>query len=393
MPSVFTSLYPSFHGTLAKGGVKRALHESHTTLAEILQQAGYTTIELTTNPNLRSVFGMTQGFDRVEEFRSGFYSLGLCRALRRLRILDTPHFVNSRYGYPRADELTDYALRYMSAAKDRPFFLYVHYMDTHHGYFPPPPYDTFFGDGSKEPNPGVLFGKTVAFMADSTGRIEISPEELAKLKDYYDGCIRFNDEQLGRILDEVRILSETRETVVIITADHGDEFLEHGRFYHTNLLFEELLHVPLIIWDPQRFSKGLKVESLVRLIDLLPTIAETVGANVPPEAMGTSLVPLLTGEVEDLDMTAIAEGNYCYSLNYKNWKIMKVDSTDTVYLYDLSSDPGETTDVSSQQPQVFKEMNALLEEYLKKIDLIEHAPETDLDPETIRQLKALGYLQ
>ncbi len=278
-PSIFTSLYPSFHGAIGSRMKGRALPESRVTLAETLRDAGYTTVEVTSNAYIRSVFGMTQGFDKTEEFRAYPHSLFLYRVLARAGLIDTPRFLIR--GTPKADDLTDSALRYLRLAKDRPLFLYVHYMDTHHPFDPPPPYNTFFGDGSTDPDPITLFNLTRDYMYLPNGPDEILPEQLQKLVDYYDGSIRFADEQIGRLLDEVRALSEIRETMVIITADHGDEFLDHGAFYHTNLLFEELIHVPLIIWNPKRYPGGLWVESLVRHIDLFPRSPRPPASRLP----------------------------------------------------------------------------------------------------------------
>jgi arylsulfatase A-like enzyme len=362
MPALFTSLYPPYHGAIHFKTLMRPLPESRTTLAEILQEAGYTTIGLMTNAVLRDVFGMTQGFDRVDEFRVEQYDLGLFKTLRRLGIIEEP---KSAGGLPLADDVTDKALKWLRRVKDRPFFLFVHYMDPHHPYFPPPPYDTMFGDPTR--NHESIYRKSSRFLFSETGPKEFSDVDLQKLKDYYDGSIRFTDHEIGRLLGEIRELSETRETLVIITSDHGDEFLEHGSLYHTNLLIEQLIHVPLIMWNPKRLPGGIRIDQLVRHIDVLPTIAEITGTRVPPEAMGRSLMPLMEGRPVDLALTSFSEGDYCTSLNYGNWKLMRVDSTGALHLFDLS-------------------------EYLEGVESLEENPESELDEDTLRQLKALGYL-
>ncbi len=108
--------------------------------------------------------------------------------------------------------------------------------------------------------------------------------------------------------------------------------------------------------------------------------------------MGRSLLPLLNGEAKNLDLISFAEGDFCYSANYRNWKIMLVDSTGAVNLYDLSRDPRETTNVASDSLRAFGEMNRYLSDYIKSVEQIEQAADTELDPETIKQLRALGYL-
>lgn len=388
MPAVFTSLYPSINGAIGRGQLMRPLPERWTTIAEMLQQRGYTTTAVMSNIFLKSLFGMTQGFDGTEEMLRGRYQLGLMKLLRKLGFIDAPEFNASG---PSAAAVTDAALHWFEKIRNRPFFLYVHYMDAHHPYIPSKEYEAMFGPA--EPDAASMFRKT-SQLVKLEQPIDLDHNELQKLKDYYDASIRYADDQISRLLDAVRELSSERETIVIITSDHGDEFMEHGRLYHTNLLIEELIRVPLIVWAPKRFGPGTTVDGLARHIDLLPTIAELTGAEIPEEAMGTSLVPRMKGDVSGSSVRSFAEGDYCVSLTEGGWKMMRVDSTDAYHLYDLSSVEGEHRDVAALRPEKFAELKETLDTYLQEIETIEHQRQTHLlDPDSIKELRDLGYIK
>ncbi|MEE9270492.1 MAG: sulfatase [Candidatus Krumholzibacteria bacterium] len=389
MPAIFTSLYPSFHGAISRGELMSPLPDDRVTIAELFQRANYTSVGLMTNIYLKSAFGMTQGFDRVEEFNAGCYALGLYKLLRKLNVLGRPEYAST--GSPGAAALTDRGLAWLDHLQDRPFFLYMHYMDTHHPYVAPEEFERRIRPSTDGPDAAELFIETLQLL--KAGRPQdLDPERLEALRDYYDATILYADHEIGRILDRVRQISQERETIVIITADHGDEFLEHGSLYHTNLVIEGLIRVPLIVWDPARYQGGRRVESLVRHIDILPTLAGIIGQPVPQEAMGQSLEPLLTGETRDLELASISEGDFCAALVERNWKVMYVDSTDTAYLYDLDKDPQEYRDLSASEPEVMADLMRRLDLYLEKAQELGHQAESLANPEIIRQLKALGYL-
>ncbi len=389
MPALFTSLYPSFHGAIGRGKLMRPLPHDHTTIAEMFSSKGYTTVGLMNNVYLKTKFNLTQGFDRLEEFYAERYNLGLYKFLRHSGIIERPRFAVNVH--PDADEVTDVALQWLDRLEDRPFFMYVHYMDTHHPYAPPPPYDTLYGKTGDVPTPMGLF-KTTTQLLRSDRLDELKDIELEKLVDYYDGTIRIADDEIGRLIERVVVASGDRETIVVITADHGDEFMEHGSLYHNNLVIEELIHVPLIFWSSKSFQRGNRVDCLVRHVDVLPTLGDLAGADIPAEAEGRSLVPLLDGEITSIEVESISEGDFCTALSVGNWKIMRVDTTDSFLLFDIDETPRETRDLSKTHPDEYERMHARLFEYLKKAKELRKAMEAEADEDTIRALKALGYI-
>jgi arylsulfatase A-like enzyme len=392
VPSIFTSLYPSFHGTVGRGKKAKPLAGEHTTMAEVFRARGYTTVGLMSNVYLKRGYGLGQGFDVAERFYADRYLLGLYKLLRHLGVIERPRYATALH--PDAGEVTERGVHWIGNLEGRPFFLYAHYMDTHHPYSPPPPYDTMFGSGGAEPPPLDLFRKTTRLLR-GTGVDALTPGEIAKLKDYYDGAIRYADDEIGRLVAAARRASGKRDLVVVVTSDHGDEFFEHGRFHHENLLIEELIRVPLVFWSANGFARGAEVASLVRHIDLLPTLSELIGAETPGEAVGRSLVPMLRGEQDTALTESFAEGDYCASLNRGDWKMVMVDSTGSFHLYNLAVDPGEKEDLALKTPDVYLEMKARLSEFADRAKAAREASgtvETEADEDTIRKLKALGYI-
>lgn len=389
MPSLFTSLYPSFHGAVGKGELMVPLPESRTTIAEMCRDAGYSTIGIMSNVYLKTPFGLTRGFDRVEEFETQRFRLSVYRAWENLGVIEKPTFVS---GAPDAAEVTKRGIEWLRRFEDSPFFLFLHYMDVHHPYLPPAEYEQMFNSDGSSIDPETLFMKTCAMVAKPPP-LRLPEAELRRLVDLYDGCIRYTDEEIGRFLRELESLELDRETVVIFTADHGDEFLEHGSLYHTNLTIEPLIRVPLIVSRFPAASDDRRDRSLVRHVDVLPTIAELTGATLPEKLHGTSLIPLLNGDHSRPAGHTIAEGDYCTSLNKGHWKLLHVDSTGTYQLFDLSVDPVGLNDVSESYPDKFMEMKSIVEEYLRVVAELQKEDAQPMSDDTVRQLRALGYIK
>lgn len=385
VPSIFTSLYHSETGYLWSPGKFYPLPQARITLAEMLQEAGYNTVGMITNVMLKSEMQMTQGFDRVEEFDFKRYKLSVYRLFRYLGFLESSQEASD------AGRVTDKAIQWLHHMHDNPFFLLVYYMDTHHPYTPPPEYEEMFRSSKDETEANALFRKTAEFVRHP-GKVVLTGGEIERLKDLYDASIRYVDEEVWRFIDALQETHPNRETIVIFTADHGDEFMEHGLVYHNNLLVEELIHVPLIMWSSQKEFEEHKVDELVRHIDLLPTIADWAGVAPPQEAEGVSLRPLINGTEKDLDLDLIAEGAESTCLLHKNWKILYVDSTDSYHLYDLSNDALGRTDVSRDHPEQYARLKKQLGEFLERARAAEEEGRNEMSPEMIEQLKALGYI-
>ena len=354
--------------------------------------AGYTTVGEMSNINLKSPFGMTKGFDFAEEFDVLRFRLSVYRLLMKLGLVEKPNYTSHA---PDATTITDLGIRWLHRLENRPFFLFMHYMDVHHPYYPPPEYLRMFETDGSDIDPEMLFAKTVA-MVKRPPPLYLPANELTRLKDLYDGCIRYTDDEIGRFLDELANMDLQRETVVIFTADHGDEFLEQGMLYHNNLAIETLIRVPLIIGriPPEDSDRGGKrIAGMVRHVDVLPTIADLVGGEVPPNVQGHSLAKVLNGDEKWSADYSIAEGNFCTAINMGQWKMMYVDTTDTYHLYKLDEDPLGKVDVSDRYPTEAAQLKVILDDYMASAAGLQRGDQTQLSEEAIKQLRALGYIQ
>jgi arylsulfatase A-like enzyme len=296
--TLLTSLPPAAHRVVRRN---RALTSQATTLAEVLQAEGYATAAFVSAGLLRRAYGYDQGFDVYDQ---SAWTMRLGRGRRTpKRNPQNRGTADRRATSPVVVRLVDdWITRTGAADRTRPFFAFVHLWDVHYDYDPPPPYDTMFDpdyaghlDASHfETNPALHRG--------------MDPRDLAHLVALYDGEIRFTDEWIGRLLDRLAALGLAEDTIVVVTADHGDEFLEHGRLGHIKTLFEELLRIPLIVRYPRRVPPGQRFAEPVRLEDVAPTILGLAGVASPPDfgletgppgARGVDLSPWLVGSAPE----------------------------------------------------------------------------------------------
>ena len=244
--SLFTSLYPSFHG--AEDWTDK-MREDVPTLGAALAAAGYESHALFTNPNVLPVWGMGDEFTRVTHID---YQAGA--------EVDDARVVNA-------------AISTIQNTAGRPWFIYAHTMAPHDPYEPPAPYDTKFA------------------RVQHVG----TEEEISRQKtiEQYDGEIGYVDEQFGRLVAELKRLGQYDNTLIVLLSDHGEEFWEHGGEIHGTSLYEELLGVPLIVKLPGNESAGKTRAALVQTIDIAPTILELVGAAAEPRFQGASFTDII----------------------------------------------------------------------------------------------------
>jgi arylsulfatase A-like enzyme len=190
----------------------------------------------------------------------------------------------SNRGHRDAAETTDATLAWLDRAGDDPFFIVTHYFDPHLTYDPPAPYDTMFerGTGPRVP-PG--FGSASQVFAVRDGKIRLTPGQRESLIARYDGEIRFTDEQFGRLREGLEQRGRWDDTLVIVVADHGEEFWDHGGFEHGHSHHRELLRTPLLVRRPGGPS-GQIVDDRVRQVDIAPTILDFAGGELPDELPG-----------------------------------------------------------------------------------------------------------
>jgi arylsulfatase A-like enzyme len=372
--TLLTSLYPSTHNT--KSG-EAILPSEVDTIAELLQERGFATAAFIANGYVSDRFGFDQGWDSYRNYvREGLRN--------------------------RADAVVDDAIAWLEERpREQPFFMYIHVIEPHVPYSPPRPYWEAYDPG---PYDGpIVAGRTAQLLEDiKTGRLRPTERDRTRLEALYDGEITYGDEHFGRFiaaLDEEGLLADT---LLWVTADHGEEFFDHGSVGHGHSLYQELLHVPLLVSLPGLVPAGARVPADVGLVDVLPTSFELLGVERPAEAEGQSLVPLLRGEQPQLYDASFSEyldgGRAARSGDLK-----VVVQGSTISLYDLGQDPGEQRNVASERPLALRHMLTLLSMHLAGIGTDEggrsprprrvyRRTERPLDEETVQQLRALGYM-
>jgi len=366
--TLLTSLYSRTHQ--ATGGGRRVAPGTPT-LASLLKAAGYRTHAVVSGPYLQRRYGYAEGFD--------IYDDDLLLGPYRRNAVNSPD-VNER------------AIRALDGP--RPFFLFLHYWDVHHDYAPPPPFDTRF-DPDYPPAPDG--SRYIPF-----GRINehISPRDLRHVIALYDGEIAWVDEHVGRLVAELKHRALYDNTIIVLTADHGEGFYEHGQKGHEHTLYEELLHVPLIVRAPG-LTPGRRIATRVQNMDVMPTLLEAVGAPVPSTVQGRSLWAGLRGApLEDRPVFAETtrarrsrgdrrcEAWCVYDGPFK--LIVYANDQHPPELFDLRADPAEKHNLYGSGPTAA--LRAKLEEWLERTPVGNVTRHEGLDPATRQQLKALGYL-
>jgi arylsulfatase A-like enzyme len=375
--SMFTGQYPHRHGL---NFVLATLPASAQTLAERLSQAGFATAGVVSH----GFIGPKNGFDQGFEVYDAHEAQG--------------HSHVSTVG------VTDRALKLLRkfAEHERPFFLFVHYFDPHYEYRRHPQY------GYAPESVGRLRGGEKILKLREMGP-SLSAAEVKFLESVYDEEIRFTDAGIGRLLAGLRQLGLEEDTLVVVTADHGEEFFGRGWLGHTRTLYEELIHVPLVVRVPGSGGHGSAVGVPVSLVSLAPTILDYLGIDAPDAGFeGPSLRPLIDGsgnvdlppvrsEVRFIvlgpDSPLAEKAAIKQAVIDGRYKLIKDLRAHTYELYDLERDPGERENLASSRPELLQKMQAELD---RTGGAGAAEPTVDenvtLDPKEAARLRDLGYV-
>lgn len=369
--SLFTGLHVRSHGVinpLEQWDGKGVLDASHLTLAEILSGAGYTCRAIVANPNVYEQFGFGQGFDQYRH-------VDLFTAAADINNL------SSRW----IDELTE---------GENPFFLYLHYMEPHSPYTAPPPSNGLFVDRSYS---GPITGEHRQIDGILAGAITVNDRDRAHLTALYDQEIASWDLSFGRFMRFLESRGVLDNTIVVVVADHGEEFFDHGAVLHGYTLYNEQLHVPLVIAAPGR-SSGRTIDTVTRNIDLLPTVLDLVELGLPDGIQGESLLPLIDGAAgEDrfvFSQTQIraVKTVSCSSFQAKGWKLIEtlVPPGASPQLFNVADDRGEQNNLFESMATRVKEIRGLRAEYLRSLPEGPSRTVT-LDEDAKEWMRKMGY--
>jgi len=364
--SMLTGLYPSRTGIRA---VSDDLRPEVHTLAEEMRARGFHTAAVVGSDLVLPCARCRAGFDSLTEvpWRGNPDGQGPVVA-------------------DRGDDVTAAAVHWLDArdARDR-FFLFVHYYDVHSDYRPRPAMALRFGADPNDMEPG-----NTTYLIDRRESSDIPVRDQEQMKRLYDAEVRQLDELLRTLFDSLKARNLWSDTLIVVAADHGEEFLEHGGLLHGRTLYEELVHVPLIMRGPG-VPHGRVISHVVSLVDLMPTILDAVGAPPRDGLTGRSLLPMLTGADRDWVERAASEADQTRRkrmVRVGNLKL--IEDRGTGYeLYDLAQDPRERHNLAAERPEqvgvLAGEMRAVL------TDGTPSATGT-LDNATRERLRALGYL-
>jgi arylsulfatase A-like enzyme len=342
------------------------------TLPEILKTQGYTTFGVSSNHNLTAQFGFARGFD---------------------------HFTY------RADATADCVNRSVyswvdAIKKSDKYFLWVHYLDPHHPYMARSPWIEQYTSQSLTKNLN-LSEKSVRELFRLIPTFKDDPQALSNLLALYDSEINYVDSHIGDLIQKFNL---DKNTLLIITSDHGEEFLEHNFIGHSINLYQETIHIPLVIKLPHSFKKRI-VNKYVNLVDIMPTILHILDINSPEQTLGKSVLkkkgPLLwlkkmlirrekpEYSFAELDKESVLktiitpEWKYIYDFRRKNEQLYNIKS-DLLELHNLVDK--ETEQRNQLKEQLFNWASSAKQYYAKSLSI-------QLSPEERKKLEAMGYLQ
>lgn len=334
--SMMTSRLPSRHRAVQ---LRDPLDAGQVTLAEMLDAKGFATGAVIANS---VVYAADSNFHQGFDVFAGLHG----DEGRRSKMVDTRLVV-------------DRALDFLDSRRGLPTFLYVHTMDPHVPYAPPPPFDTMFGPRTTPENPGV---------DPRTDYKE--PQDLERLIGQYDGDIAYGDQQFGRFIDELKRRGVYEDAVILFVADHGEEFLEHGGWLHGRSVFDELVRIPMIVKFPGSRGAASRVKQMVALSDVLPTVLEAVGLPVPdpPVIIGRPLQGVAFSKVPEPPVVSeISHRSFVSSgIRTGGAKYIRRFSPQTDELYfDLVKDPREQKNLMGENPPGARRLRAAVEETMQ----------------------------
>jgi arylsulfatase A-like enzyme len=357
---MLTGLYPATHGV--RTGDNRLPGEA-VTLGEALAGHGYTTAAFVDGGYLSPGFGFDQGFEHYENSGGG----GLA-------------------------EIGPKAIAWMTEHASEPFFMMVHSYDAHAPYDPPRELREAFVAELGLPAEGFE-ATTERLEAAQSGEQPLTEGELEYAEALYDAGILYVDGWIGRIMDQVRALGLDRRAIVVVVADHGEAFMEHGALLH-DTPYAPVTHVPLLIRLPGG-EHARTVEQVVETLDLPPTLLDLAGAPMPPGMQGESLVPLIRGEGRPpyvaFGESSAGGGNYVAMGGYR---LIVDEESGKSELFAYETDPLEQNDLAAKEPERAEALLQRLDEWRETVaGAVLGQEEAPMDDETLEQLKSLGYVQ
>ena len=388
-PSILTSTYPFMFPDHPRISLR-------VSIAEILKKKGYKTAAFHSNPYLSRYYNYDKGFDYFEDFLftsnkkelnkeydnvSSRFSNRVTDIIKKNKklysivkkiykpILNIEMYIKqATTPYQRATIINEKVISWLEKNTSSGFFIWLHYMDTHHPFIPP-----------KEFCNSSRYKINRAEYIISRNPPEVSKHDIQNIINLYDCAIKYVDQALANLFKEMNELDVFDNTFIIIAADHGEEFGEHGGFSHRGKLYDELIRVPLIFKAPE-LPSGIKIDEQVSLLNIAPTILDYLNLTECENFMGKSLLPLIAdrGSKWHEEEGVISErltkdgegvllmknGDRLISCRTKSWKfIINVDRGNKE-LYNLEDDPHETENIYEKEKRIAEIFEEKITEHL-----------------------------
>jgi arylsulfatase A-like enzyme len=408
--SLFTGTYPSKHGVDVDENLY--LHDGNVTLAQILGSSGHRTFAILPDAHLSDKRGFHRGFqDYIEVFRLPYLKFDFAYLESSAR--------NLLLGRDKRSYLINRLVKRwltQNAVKDEPFFVFVNYKTAHNRYQAPWPFRKRF---EVKPDPDQD-KKKLDYFSDGGGypymarKFEMSAGDFEVVKSWYDGAVACIDDRIRDLVQYLKKIKLYENTLIIVTADHGENFGEHGLAYHLFCLYDTLIRVPLVFHAPALFRGPIRVPHLVSLTDVLPTLLDIlrIDSNRRREIDGRSLLPFdgrpyhshifsefdrptwmlknLATRFPGCDFSHLGRGLRC--VRTAEHKLI-VRSDGRHELYHLPSDPGETRNLIEQNPEEANILQRTLEDWLASSKMSEvSVPPKEDDALILKNLRDLGYV-
>ena len=384
--SLLTGQYPQSHQTIHK---TNRLPESLPTMAGQLSQNGYVSVASVTNVNLAPVFGMGRGFDAYA-YHGPKPFLGAPQTARRLFLVELYRLARLRFFpgqrvvssyYAEGEHVWEVGSELIGplATAARPFFAYLHFMETHDPYFAHP------HDGS------------------AVAQVETPNPSLGKAAEYFD-LYRQEVEHWDGLFGEMTTFLKDKglfeRALIVVTSDHGEEFADHGGFWHGTTLFQELVRVPLLIRFPQGAGAGTVRHDPVSLIDLMPTVLSLAQVKSAGELPGSALTDQVPTTARYLFAEEDHQGMILSAVRNGPWKLIRANPDNhrglpKIQLFNLEKDPQEKRNQAVNETTIREELIKVLQagpsRAAKPSDT--KPEEVKIDSDTEEQLRSLGYTE
>jgi arylsulfatase A-like enzyme len=355
----------------------------NSTLASTLHDGGYATAAAVDNANVDSELGYSKGFER---YRETWTEKELVTEMDKSRAI------------------TEEAAAFLAKPPaDRPFFLWLHYVNPHAPYTPPPPFDTRFLDADSAKGP-VLAPIDGGFHGGVNKKWEVPGKRLGYYVAQYDGEIAAADQEVGRVLDALAASAAAGRTLVVLTSDHGESLGEHGYYFdHGEDVFDACLRIPLVIKLPGA-PGGIRTATLASTLDLLPTILDAVKMSYPPDIAGRSVLAAVRGAGGPENARLFAQNDRSLTTTFdERFKLVGTPTKDawSFSLYDRKADPREARDATASQPDALRvnrrELELFFDRTAREWGPTRRLTEGDnakpkLSAEACERIKVLGYV-